>query len=141
MPEPNLTARQTKYFASLRASLERDTDKTLAQWVAIARTCPEPAHRARLKWLKDNYGLLQNHGSHVLSEAFESAMSWQEPEKLIAALWVDQASTAIFRAVDALHRLVAQLSVCCGQADQGRQGDAGPGPDRRRQPPFRGAEE
>ena len=78
MPEPNLTERQRKYFASLQASLEHDTGKTLDAWVAIARTCPETGHRARLKWLKDNYGLLQNHGSHVLSEAFESAMSWQQ---------------------------------------------------------------
>jgi len=100
MPEPHLTERQRKYFASLQASLERDTGKTLDAWVVIARTCPETGHRARLKWLKDNYGLLQNHGSHVLSEAFESTMSWQEPDKLIEALWVDPASTAIFHAID-----------------------------------------
>ena len=109
MPEPNLTERQRKYFASLQASLERDTGKTLAQWVAIARTCPESGHRARLKWLKDNHGLLQNHGSHVLSEAFESAMSWQEPEKLIAALWVDPASTAIFQALDVAARAPGEV--------------------------------
>jgi hypothetical protein len=100
LPPPNLTERQRKYFASLQASLERDTGKTLEQWVAIAKTCPETGHRARLKWLKDNHGLLQNHGSHVLSEAFESAMSWREPERLIAALWTDPASTAIFQAID-----------------------------------------
>ena len=104
MPEPNLTERQAKYFASLRASLERDTGKTLAQWVEIARTCPETGHRARLKWLKVNHGLLQNHGSHVLGEAFGSAMSWQEPEKLLAALWTDPASKATFEAVDAAAR-------------------------------------
>jgi hypothetical protein len=104
MPEPHLTERQRKYFASLQASLERDTGKTLEAWVAIARTCPESRHRARLKWLKDNHGLLQNHGSHVLSEAFESAMSWQQPDKLIEALWIDPASTAIFHAVDVAAR-------------------------------------
>ena len=109
LPSPHLTERQRKYFASLQASLERDTGKTLAQWVAIARTCPESGHRARLKWLKDNHGLLQNHGSHVLSEAFESAMSWQEPEKLIAALWVDPASTAIFHAVDVAARATGDV--------------------------------
>ena len=109
VPPPHLTERQRKYFASLQASLERDTGKTLEQWVAIARTCPETGHRARLKWLKDNHGLLQNHGSHVLSEAFESAMSWQEPEKLIAALWVDPASTAIFQAVDLAARAPGEV--------------------------------
>lgn len=103
-PAPNLTERQRKYFASLQASLERDTGKPLEQWVAIARTCPESGHRARLKWLKDNHGLLQNHGNHVLSEAFGSAMSWQEPERLLEALWTDPASKAIFEAVDAAAR-------------------------------------
>ena len=109
LPPPHLTERQRKYFASLQASLERDTGKTLAQWVAIARTCPESGHRARLKWLKDNHGLLQNHGSHVLSEAFGSTMSWQEPEKLIAALWTDPASTAIFQALDVAARATGEV--------------------------------
>ena len=100
MSEPNLTERQQKWFASVQASLERDTGKTLAQWVAIARTCPETGHRARLKWLKDEYGLLQNRASHVLSEAFETTMSWREPEGLIDALWTDPASRAIYEAID-----------------------------------------
>src|SRR5580692_7245804 len=103
-PVSGLTPRQQKWFASVQASLERDTGKTLDQWVAIARTCPETGHKARLKWLKDNHGLLQNHGSHVLSEAFGSSMSWREPEKLIEALWTDPASRAIFQAVAAAAR-------------------------------------
>ncbi|HXQ14492.1 MAG TPA: DUF4287 domain-containing protein [Caulobacteraceae bacterium] len=109
MPQPNLTERQAKYFASLRASLERDTGKTLEQWVAIARTCPDTGHRARLKWMKDHHGLLQNRASQVLSEAFGSAMSWQEPGKLIEALWTDPASTAIFAAVDRRARAPAAV--------------------------------
>ncbi|HLI67602.1 MAG TPA: DUF4287 domain-containing protein [Caulobacteraceae bacterium] len=104
MPAPNLTPRQQKYFESMRASLERDTGRSLAEWVAIARRCPETGHRARLKWLRDNHGLLQNHGSHVLSEAFGSTMSWMEPEKLLAALWTDPASRSIFEAIDVAAR-------------------------------------
>ena len=104
MPQPNLSDRQAKYFASMRASLERDTGKTLAQWVEIARTCPETGHRARLKWMKDHHGLLQNRASQVLSEAFGSAMSWQDPGQLSEALWTDPASKAIFEAVDAAAR-------------------------------------
>ena len=104
MPEANLTERQQKWFASVQASLERQTGKPMAEWVAIARTCPESGHRARLKWLKDNYGLLQNHGSHVLSEAFPPEMTWREPEKLLAALWADPAAKSIFEAVDAVAR-------------------------------------
>ena len=104
MPEPNLTERQARYFAAMQASLERDTGKSLAEWVAIAKTCPETQPRARLKWLKDNHGLLQNHGSHVLSEAFPPEVTWRDADKLIAMLWTDPAATAIFHALDAAAR-------------------------------------
>lgn len=99
MPEANLTERQRKWFASVRAGLERDTGRTLAEWTAIARTCPETAHRARLKWLKDHHGLLQNRASQVLGEAFGSVSAWSQPEALIETLWSDPASRAIFSAV------------------------------------------
>jgi hypothetical protein len=104
MPEANLTDRQQKWFATIRAGLERDTGKSMDEWVAIARTCPETAHRARLKWLKDHHGLLQNRASQVLSEAFGSRMAWSEPDKLIEALWADPASRAIFAAIDVAAR-------------------------------------
>ena len=101
MTDANLTERQAKWFASIRAGLERETGKSLEDWVAIARSCPETGHRARLKWLKDNHGLLQNRASHVLGEAFGITMPWKEPESLINALWTDPASRAIFEVVDA----------------------------------------
>ena len=101
MTETNLTERQRKWFESVRASLERDTGRTLEAWVAIARACPETGHRARLKWLKDNHGLLQNRASHVLGEAFPPTMNWCEPDALIAVLWTDPASRAIYEALDA----------------------------------------
>jgi hypothetical protein len=101
MPEPNLTDRQQKWFATIRAGLERDTGKSMEAWVAIARTCPETGHHARLKWLKDHHGLLQNRASQVLSEAFGSTMAWSEPDKLVEALWADPASRAVFQAIDA----------------------------------------
>ena len=99
---PNLTPRQQKWFASVQASLERDTGKTLDAWVAIARTCPETKPRARTQWLKDNYGLGVNRAAHVLSVAFPSGMGWDEPEKLRDQLWTDPASTAILAAVEPL---------------------------------------
>ena len=66
----HLTEQQKKWFASVREGLQRDTGKSLAEWVEIARTCPEAKHRARLKWFKDTHGLLQNRASYVLGEAF-----------------------------------------------------------------------
>ncbi len=100
----NLTERQSKWFATIRDGLERDTGKTLDEWVGIARTCPEEKHRARLKWFKDTHGLLQNRASIVIGEAFESRMAWNEPEALIDTLWSDPASRAIFEAVRAAAR-------------------------------------
>ncbi|MDB5483083.1 MAG: hypothetical protein JWO83_4136 [Caulobacteraceae bacterium] len=76
MPDANLTERQRKWFATVREGLERDTGKTMAEWVAIAHTCPETGHRARLEWFKDIRGLLQNRASQVISEAFGSKMAW-----------------------------------------------------------------
>lgn len=99
MAEPILTERQAKWFAAIRASLERDTGKSLAEWVAVARACPETGHRARLKWFKDRHGLLQNRASLVLREAFGST-GWSDPQALIDALWKDGASRTIFEAID-----------------------------------------
>ena len=100
--EARLTAQQRKWFASVQGGLERDTGKSLAEWVAIARTCPETGHRARLKWFKDTHGLLQNRASHVLGEAFPpETPTWREPDALREALWTDPAQRALFEAVEA----------------------------------------
>jgi hypothetical protein len=109
----NLTEQQKKWFASVRNGLQRETGKSLAEWVAIARTCPETAPRARLKWFKETHGLLQNRASYVLGEAFPSTASWSQPEALRDTLWVDPASRAIFAAVEAL--VLALPGVVVGQ--------------------------
>jgi hypothetical protein len=97
-----LTERQQKWFASVQASLERDTGKTLDEWVAIARSCPHDKPRARTEWLREHYGLGVNRAAHVLSVAFPSAMSWDDAEGLRAALWKDPASEAILARLEAL---------------------------------------
>ncbi len=102
MKDANLTERQQKWFASVRDSLERDSGKTLAEWVAIAHTCSETGHRARLKWFKEEHGLMQNRASHVLSEAFGSLSAWKEPLALVDALWVNRHARDIYEAIDAL---------------------------------------
>ena len=152
MAEPNLSPRQQKCFASVRASLERETGKTLAEWVAIAHACPETGERARLKWMKDNHGLLQNRATHVLAEAFGSKMSWRDPAALIDALWTDRSSRAIFEVVDeraAPCRARSRpreratppgpgVSVRRHATDQGRRRDARAGGERLRKiPPSR----
>ncbi len=97
-----LTERQQKWFASVKAGLERDTGKTLDQWVDIARTCPETKPRARQAWLKAHYGLGQNRAMQVLDAAFPSAEpGWDEDEALREALWADPASRAILDALEA----------------------------------------
>jgi len=100
MTEPHLTERQEKWFASVRAGIERDTGRTLTEWVEIAKTCPESGHRARLKWFKDTHGLLQNRASLVLNEISASTMPWSAPSDLIEALWTDPAARAIYDALD-----------------------------------------
>jgi Domain of unknown function (DUF5655)/Domain of unknown function (DUF4287) len=110
-PSAHLTARQEKWFASVREGLERDTGRSLTEWVAIAKTCPETKPRARLQWLKTNYGLLQNRATLVLGEAFPSAETWAEPDALRAALWTDPGQIAILQAIEAAVQDLPQLIV------------------------------
>jgi len=112
-PPVGLTPRQQKWFASVQASLERDTGKTLDEWVAIARTCPETRPRARSDWLREHHGLGVNRAAHVLSVAFPSEMRWDDAGPLRAALWTDPASTAIFEAIE--RAAVALPDVITGQ--------------------------
>jgi hypothetical protein len=105
LPE-GLTERQKKWFASVQASLERDTGKTLAEWVAIARTCPHEKPRARTDWLRENYGLGVNRAAHILSEAFPPEHGWDDAPALRKLLWTDPGSTAILEAVE---KAVAKL--------------------------------
>jgi hypothetical protein len=95
-----LTEQQRKWFASVRDGLQRETGKSLAEWVAIAKTCPETGHRARLRWFKETHGLLQNRASYVLGEAFPPEVGWDDAGALRDALWVDAGSRAILEAVE-----------------------------------------
>ena len=96
----HLTERQRKWFASVQASLERDTGKSLGAWVAIAKACPETAPRKRAEWLRAQHGLGQNRAAHVLSVAFPSP-GWDDAAALRAALWTDPNARAILEAVAA----------------------------------------
>lgn len=90
MPDPgHLTERQEKWFASVRAGLERGTGRTVEQWAEIARQCPETAHRKRLAWMEAEHNLGQNHASMVLNAAFPPEASWLQPDALIEGLWTD----------------------------------------------------
>lgn len=114
MPNPptaHLTARQKQWFASVREGLERDTGRSLAEWIEIAKTCPETKPRARLQWLEANYGLLQNRATLVLGEAFPSGADWTEPDALRKALWTDAGQTAILEAIEAVLQDLPQLIV------------------------------
>ncbi|CAN5904159.1 DUF4287 domain-containing protein [soil metagenome] len=95
-----LSPRQEKWFASARASLEKDTGKTMDEWIVIAKTCPETKTMARIAWMKEHHGLGMNRANIVMSAAFPTGSGWDEPVKLREALWKDPAATAIFEAVE-----------------------------------------
>jgi hypothetical protein len=95
-----LTEQQRKWFASVREGLVRETGRDLAQWVELARACPEIKHRARLAWMKQTYGLGQNRASIILAEAFPSAPPIAGTEA--DPLWSDPAARAVFDAVERL---------------------------------------
>lgn len=99
-----LTERQRKWFASVEASLERDTGKKLAEWVKRARKCPETAPGARVKWMRDTYGLGVNRIAHILSVAFPDGPGWDDPDALLDQLWKEKDGRAIYEAVAKLVR-------------------------------------
>lgn len=97
-----LTEQQQKWFASVRANLQRETGKSLEEWVEIVRReCKETKPKARADWLKATYGIGVNRAATIFSVAFPSEMGWDDAEGLRAALWTDPASAAILQAVEA----------------------------------------
>jgi hypothetical protein len=96
----NMTARQEKWFASVLESMERETGKTLDQWVAIAKTCPETRPNARKVWFKETYGIGTNRAGVILGAAFPDKAMWNKPDDLRGALWADAGSRAILEAVE-----------------------------------------
>ena len=97
----NLTERQKKWFASVKANFETQTGKSLDEWVAIARAgCADLGPRAQAAWLKAQHDVGINHASYILSEAFPREPGWDDPDALRAALWKDPASLAILEALE-----------------------------------------
>jgi hypothetical protein len=96
----SMTERQEKWFASILDSMQRETGKTIDEWVAIARTCPETRPNARKAWLKQHHGLGTNRASIVLGRAFPSTAMWDKPDDLRGTLWADAGSRAILEAVE-----------------------------------------
>jgi hypothetical protein len=96
---PHLTEQQKKWFASVRDGLEEATGKSLAEWVKIAKTCPFQKRRERERWLKEKYGIGVNRASLILGEAFPSGAGWDQPDKLLGALWTEPNDRAIYDAI------------------------------------------
>lgn len=99
-----LTERQQKWFASVQASLERDTGKSLDAWVRLAKKCPETAPRKRVEWMREKYGLGVNRIAHILSAAFPEGPSWDDPDALLDQLWKEKEGRAIYETVAKLVR-------------------------------------
>lgn len=101
MSEAEFTERQKKWFATVRANLERQTGKSIEEWVEIAKTCPHTAPRARSRWLKEEHGVGANHAAVILSQTSTGdSPSWDDPQALRAALWKDAGSAAILKALE-----------------------------------------
>lgn len=96
-----MTDRQKKWFASILESMERETGKTLDEWVAIARTCPETKPAARKAWFKSVHGIGTNRASIILGQAFPENAPWAKPDDARGTLWADAGARSILEAVEA----------------------------------------
>lgn len=100
MPPGDLTEQQKKWMASVKASLETSTGKSMDEWTAIAKTCPETAPKARQRWFKETHGLGQNYAQIVMMAAAEGSGE-RDPAEMRAALWADAGAAAILAAIEA----------------------------------------
>ena len=101
MAEHGLTEQQRNWMASVRATLETSTGKTLDEWKRLMRENPESSPRARQRWAKETHGLGQNYYMLVTREMERDAgLDSRDAEALGAALWRDNAAAEVFRAVE-----------------------------------------
>lgn len=100
-PGSQLTERQARWFATVKANFETQTGRPLEAWVEIMKACPATAQREQSAWLKSEHGVGQNHAAFIL-DAFRPAggPGWDEPAELRAALWNDAGSRTILEAVE-----------------------------------------
>ena len=102
MNDEGLTEQQRKWMASVRASLPEKTGRPMAEWVEIARTCPETAPRARQRWFKEHHGLGVNYFSFVEHELrAASGDDARDPAKLAHGLWRRPEDAAVLAAIQA----------------------------------------
>jgi hypothetical protein len=102
MADDGLTDQQRRWMASVRASLESSTGRSLAEWVEIGRACPETKPKARQRWFKEVHGLGQNYAMMVMHEMERaSGEAPRSPSALSAALWSDPSAAAVRDAIQA----------------------------------------
>lgn len=107
MPDPAMTERQKKWFATVQANLESRTGRPLAVWVDILKGCPETRPKAQAAWLKATHGIGANHAAMILDAARPAdTLGWSDSEGLRAALWAEPRSLA---ALEAVERIAADL--------------------------------
>ncbi len=96
-----LTEQQQKWFASIVASMQAETGKTLEEWVEIAKTTPEASHGKRVKWFKAEHELGQNRASVVLMKAFPGEGADGSSDGARKTLWKDAGARAVLEAIEA----------------------------------------
>jgi hypothetical protein len=104
MPEETgktLTEQQQKWFASIIASMQAETGKTIEEWAVIAKASPETSHHKRVKWFKAEHGLGQNRASVVLRHAFPNEDPEGNSDGIRKTLWKDAGARAILEAIEA----------------------------------------
>ena len=92
-----MTPRQRQIFATCAANLVAQSGRSMADWIALTKTCPHAAERDRLAWLEANCGLRGMRAQVVLSAAFPPGA--EAARDLAASLWKDPDQKAVAEAL------------------------------------------
>lgn len=95
-------------FATADAALRAKTGRSLSDWIAIARGCPETGHMKTVGWLKRAHGLGHGHANTIVHALNDSAAILHDKDELLAAMFAGpkaamlEVHTAVIAALDEL---------------------------------------
>lgn len=96
-------------MAAMVRNLEKQTGKSLAEWVSVAQQCTLTGFKPRVDWLKQNHGLGHGYAQLVVREADKAAAPAERPEPDLLEDQFSGAKAALFPIYERLQEVITGL--------------------------------